>query len=174
MYKNVVRFSISFGIFICLFFFSVSGARAQVTDSVPVGLDLTKYVFQDTARKNVSFSDFKGKYILLDIWASWCRPCINEFPYFDSLKTVFKENKIAFIQLSCDQRDWRWKGAVSMYKRTGIQWILSDDRQFMRDLRVAFIPRYLLIGPDGKLINGYMPKSSDPMVKNMLSQLKGI
>ncbi|MDE1192979.1 MAG: TlpA disulfide reductase family protein [Arachidicoccus sp.] len=175
MYRILVRIFRVCCLSICLFSILPTILCAQEKDTiVNPGLDLVKYVFQDTIGKNVTFQEFKGKYILLDIWASWCYPCINEFPHFDSLKNELRDKNIVFVQLSCDQQAFRWKGAVAMFKRKGIQWFLNGDKQFMIDLKVGYIPRYILIDRKGVLMNAYMPRASSPDLKRNLEQLEGI
>ncbi|WP_197492218.1 TlpA family protein disulfide reductase [Arachidicoccus ginsenosidimutans] len=135
---------------------------------------MTKYVFADTSGNTHTLKEFKGKYILVDMWASWCIPCINEFPSLDSLKQEFKGKNIAFVQISCDRQRQRWYNQLYWSKRTGIQFFINGDMKFMQDLKIATIPRYFLIDKNGKLLNGNMPKASDPETKKILLQLKGI
>ena len=144
-------------------------------ESIPENLDMTKFKFKDAEGKDVNLSEFKGKYIYLDVWASWCRPCINEFPSFDSLKVEFKDKKIVFLQLSCDQSEMRWRNEMGFTKRKAdhFQWFVNGDPAFMKELMVATIPRYLLIDKKGKLIKSHMTRASDRETKTVLAKLKG-
>lgn len=139
-------------------------------------LDMTKFNFKDAEGKEVNLKEFKGNYIYLDVWASWCRPCISEFPSFDSLKVTFKDKKIVFLQLSCDQSERRWKTEMGFTKRNAdhFQWHIDGDQTFMKELAVATIPRYLLIDPKGKLIKSHMTRASEAETKTVLAGLKGI
>lgn len=153
---------------------TVMQLRAQMADSVKAGMDMTGYVFKDTADREVALKDFKGKYILLDVWASWCRPCINAFPAYDSLKQVYKDKNIAFLQVSCDASKMRWTMGMGFTHRTGLQVYLAGDRHFMQELKVATIPRLLLIDREGRLLNGYMSEAAAPRTKEILEHLEGI
>lgn len=135
------------------------------------GWDMKPYTFMDSSGHDISIKDFAGKYVFLDIWASWCRPCINEFPSFDSLKQVRSGKDIEFIQLSCDVKDWRWRSGIGWTKRNGHQWFINGNEQFMHDLRIAYIPRYLLIDRKGIVIKPFMSKPSAAETDKILSML---
>lgn len=148
--------------------------NAQESKKDYTGLNLTKYVFKDSLGHEESLSQFKGKYVYLDVWASWCRPCINEFPHFDSLKTELSDKNIVFVQVSCDTQKQRWYNGLFWYKRHGKQWLITDSSSFMKDLGVATIPRYILLDKKGKVIEGFMTRASDAMTRKKILSLKGI
>lgn len=137
-------------------------------------IDLNQYSFIDSAGNASNLGKFKGKYILVDIWASWCRPCINKFPDFDSLKLAYKDKNIAFLQISCDQEERRWRSGMGYTHRSGDQWFLTGDRKFMTDLQVATIPRYLLVDKNGKIIDANLIWKDNVQIGAVLSKLKGI
>lgn len=161
---------------IAVLLFSCINVSAQVKPAKDLkNTDMTQYVFADSAGHEVSIKDLKGKYVLLDIWASWCRPCISRFPEFDSLETTYKDRNIAFIQLSCDAQERRWKNEMGFTGRRGKgQWFINGNDKFMTDLEVATIPRYLLIDRDGKLIDPRMEWKNNDQVSTLLKKLKGI
>lgn len=150
--------------------------KTKVADAIPKGLDMTKYMFRDSAGFDVNIKSLKGKYVYLDIWASWCRPCINEFPFFDVMRAEFKDKNIVFVQVSCDQSERRWKNEMGFTKRMAKdhQWWINGNPDFMKDLLVTSIPRYLLIDKEGKLIDAHMTRASDTATKPTLTALKGI
>lgn len=157
----------------------VQGLKAQhmaanERDSIPKNLDMTKYTFQNAAGQEVSIKELKGKYVYLDIWASWCRPCINEFPFFDAMRAELKDKNIVFVQLSCDQSERRWKSGMDFNNRKDNQWFINGNTAFMKDMRASSIPRYLLIDKKGRLIDPLMTRASDPGTRAALLALKGI
>lgn len=109
-----------------------------------------------------SFSDaisvFRGQYILIDIWASWCPDCINEFAHNEELKTFLKGKNIAQLYISLERSPDRtkWKRYINKYNLTGFHILINE--QLREDLyrvlgtRSIWIPRYILVDPIGTII----------------------
>lgn len=154
--------------------YSAYAQQEPATRKNMLNLDMTQYLFMDSAGHETTLKDFKGKYILLDIWASWCRPCISKFPEFDSLKTACKDKNIVFLQISCDAQERRWRNEMGFTGRRGNQWFINGHHNFMTDLEIATIPRYLLVDRKGKLIDPRMEWKNNTQVNEQLSKLKGI
>lgn len=154
---------------------NAKGKIQQATDSagLKAGEKFPDLVFKDTAGKDVKVSDLKGKYIYIDIWASWCYPCRKEYPVLAALRDRMKNKKIAFVGISCDTRDFRWKGAMGFEKMSGTQWIIKDEA-FMAAFHVATVPRYILLDKKGTIINPNMSRPSKPETEIALNALKGI
>ncbi len=136
--------------------------------------DMTTYKFIDKAGNKVSISDLKGKYVFIDVWASWCRPCINKFPEYDSLKVALKDKNIVCLQLSIDAREMRWRNGMGFNGRVVDQWFTNEDPAFMKDLEVAYIPRYILVDRKGKVLDPKMEWKNNAQMIEVLSKLKGI
>jgi thiol-disulfide isomerase/thioredoxin len=62
------------------------------------------------------FDDFKGQYIYVDIWASWCLPCRQEAPFFEALKERYKAKNLVFLSLSIDESESDWRGFLQNRK----------------------------------------------------------
>lgn len=128
--------------------------------------------FLDTEGKEVRIKDFKGKYIYIDVWASWCYPCRREYPALKALRERLKDKAIVFVGISCDAGEIRWKGALRDEKMDGIQWILKKgDRSFMSFFKIATIPRYILVDRKGKIINPDIERPSNPKTEESLKAL---
>lgn len=122
----------------------------------------------------VSFKAFEGQYLLIDFWASWCDPCIENFPSWEKLAKDYKSDSIQFISVSLDTDSTRWKGAVRKYNLHGIQ--LSDLKGFHGMLPVyckvvTSIPRYVLINKEGRIINADAPHPINPELKILLDSV---
>ena len=146
---------------------------AQEIKTLNVGDEMPDYAMVDVNDSIQKFSSFKGKYVFLDIWASWCFPCIKEYPFMAELEKKFENKNIVFVGLSCDDIKWRWQGAMGGYHIGGIQYLLKD-KAFMKSLRVDRIPRYILLDPEGKIVEWEMSRPSDPKTEGILSKLNRI
>ena len=116
----------------------------------------------DTSGNKVQLSSFKGKNIYIDIWATWCGPCIKEQPYLDTLQKKFKDNSnIIFLSLSIDHDFTYWKNYVNRVKLSGFQFVI--DLGELNAYSVVEIPRAILIDKDFKIyeISGPMPSNSE-------------
>ncbi len=121
-----------------------------------------------------SLYDFKEKYVYIDMWATWCKPCIGEFPSLQKLIEKYKEKNIQFINISIDdKKDFgKWKNYVTENKLKGVQLIISDDKSFKNEYLISNIPRYILIDPDGNIITPNAPSPSNPLLIELFDSLK--
>ncbi|RYG39890.1 MAG: AhpC/TSA family protein, partial [Chitinophagaceae bacterium] len=127
-------------------------------------------VLPDTSGNPVNFSGFKGKYIFLDFWASWCTPCIGEIPSLHGLMTLYRNDPIQFVSISLDHDSAAWKKSIVLNSFRGVQ--VNDKHAFKSVVavfnKVLWVPRYVLIDPEGKVINYGMPFPSEPELKKLL------
>ncbi|MES2278072.1 MAG: TlpA disulfide reductase family protein [Bacteroidota bacterium] len=110
--------------------------------------------------KKLKLSDYAGKIIFVDIWATWCGPCIAELPYMEKLKEKYKGNPdVVFISLSIDDNRPAWKKMLQGMKADGIQSIA--DRSSLNDYSVIDIPRTIVINKDFKItaMKGNLPSA---------------
>ncbi|MCG8307659.1 MAG: TlpA family protein disulfide reductase [Cytophagales bacterium] len=123
-----------------------------------------------------SFEDLKGKYIYIDVWATWCAPCIAEIPYLKKIEKKYKNKNIVFVGISIDKINNRekWKKMIDQKELNGIQLISDNDwnSDFIKEYLINGIPRYILIDPEGKIISSDAPRPSDPNLEELLDTLK--
>lgn len=105
-------------------------------------------------RKPVKLSDFRGQYVLLDFWASWCKPCRKANPDLVKLYQQFKSDKFTVLGVSLDNDEEKWKKAIAVDQ---LDWYhVSDLKGWKNEVAQQYgimgIPQNLLIGPDGKVI----------------------
>ena len=142
---------------------SVAAAWAQdddavyATDLVKAGEKAPAFKVKDLSGKEWTLKDFKGKYLVLDFWATWCPDCRKDMPAMKALyeQSLKSKKKIAFVGVSADTD----KGALEAYVRdNGIAWtqlfegVKRKDSVISADYHVKWIPSVYVIGPDGKVI----------------------
>lgn len=120
--------------------------------------------------KEASFAQFRGKVVYVDMWASWCVPCIREVPHLKQLEKDFEGKNIAFVSISIDANEQAWKQKMKQLDLHGNQFINSDN-SLGKALNVNAIPRFLIYGTDGNLIDNNAPRPSDTRIKAMLEKL---
>lgn len=124
---------------------------------------------------NTKLEDFKGKYVYVDTWATWCGPCRAEIPYLQKVEEKYKGKNIEFVSISIDvKKDYeKWRKFVTDKSLGGVQLIADNDwnSKFVKDYGIDSIPRFLLIGPDGKVIDANAKRPSDSALESQLDTL---
>jgi len=130
----------------------------QVSKATGYGKPIIDFTLEDTSGRLVKLSDFKGKYVFLDFWASWCVPCRKENPNVKKQFEKYKDRGFTVVSVSLDKPDARkaWIEAVRK-DGTGIWTQLGDlhgfDGAVAKSYYVRSIPTNFLIGPDGKFLD---------------------
>ena len=128
-----------------------------------------------------SLDSFKGKYVYIDVWATWCGPCIREIPALDKLEKEYHSKNIAFVSISTDESrrsggSWeaaekKWSNFVKDRNMSGIQLWSGKDTRFQQEYQINGIPRFILIDPQGNIVDANAPRPSDPRLKNIFNSL---
>lgn len=124
--------------------------------------------------KEVALEDLAGKYIYVDVWATWCGPCRGEIPSLKELEHQFKGKNINFVSISCDQDKAAWEKMVKEEKLGGIQLHNGGDQAFMEAYMIRGIPRFILIDREGKIVSCDMTRPSNPKTIETFNALEGI
>lgn len=120
------------------------------------------YNFPDYNGGFKSLKDFRGKYVYIDIWATWCGNCWVELPYLKKLEEKYKEKNIVFMSLSWDKFEDKWRDTIKKQEMTGMQLLVKDTEDpFFVNYAVQSIPRYILIDPNGLIVDYNAPRPSD-------------
>jgi thiol-disulfide isomerase/thioredoxin len=124
---------------------------------------------------NTKLEDFKGKYVYIDVWATWCGPCRAEIPSLKKIEEEYHGKNIAFVSISVDvDKDFeKWKAFVTDKNLGGIQ-LFADknwNSDFMRSFGINSIPRFILIDPNGKIVQSDAPRPSQAKLKVDLDKL---
>jgi peroxiredoxin len=120
---------------------------------VDVGVIAPDFTQPDQYGKLVKLSDYKGKYVLIDFWASWCHPCRDENPNLLKQYELYKDKNFTILSVSLDEIKDNWIKAV---KEDKLPWKQVSDMKRHNEAVVKYgvgsIPENFLVAPDGKII----------------------
>jgi peroxiredoxin len=130
--------------------------KQQIADKKTgaIGSEAIDFTQADTEGKKVSLSSFRGKYVLVDFWASWCRPCREENPNVVNAYNKFKDKNFTVLGVSLDNNRQPWLKAI---KNDNLVWTQVSDlkgwyNEAAAKYKIESIPQNLLIDPSGKII----------------------
>jgi peroxiredoxin len=130
--------------------------RIDIAKKTAIGNYAMDFTQNDTLGKPVSLSSFRGKYVLVDFWASWCGPCRRENPNVVKVFNKFKDKNFTILSVSLDRPDAKDKWLAAIHK-DGLTWThVSDlkywDNAVAKQFGIRAIPQNLLLDPQGKII----------------------
>jgi len=129
--------------------------------------------YENFSGGSVSLDDLKGRYVYIDLWATWCAPCRAEIPFLKEVESLYHDKNIVFVSISTDrQKDYeKWRKMVTEGKLSGIQLWAREDKTFTDAYMVAGIPRFILIDPKGYVISPDAPRPSEKKLIDLLDSL---
>ena len=149
--------------------------RYELYKTIVPGKDSPNFEYENHAGGSTSLADLEGKYVYIDIWATWCGPCIREIPSLKALEADYHDKNIEFVSISIDEmKDHeKWQNMVTARELGGIQ--LFADNNWSSDFVVGYgikgIPRFIMLGPDGTIVNADAPRPSNPDVRELFDKL---
>lgn len=147
--------------------------RTKLYDA-KIGMPAENFTYPDINDKMVSLSDFKGKVVLIDVWATWCGPCKKEIPFLIKLEDELHDNKnIAFIGITVDdpKDKQKWINMVTEKNLGGVQLFAGRSSKISKDYKITSIPRFLIFDKKGNIYSIDAPRPSDPELKKILIKL---
>ena len=151
-------------------YYAQISANKKLNNTKSPGFD-----FENHKGGKTSLESLKGKYVYIDVWATWCGPCRAEIPFLKEIEAKYHGKNIEFVSISADvEKDHeKWKNFVTEKQLGGIQ--LYADKNWESDFLKAFgitsIPRFILIDPNGVVVDADAARPSSPKLKEQLDKL---
>ena len=121
------------------------------------------------AGEDFDLLDYRGQYVYIFTWATWCGPCKVELPFYERMIEDYQDENILFVGISVDKDKSKWTESFFYDNYPGLQVLVPGDWKspFVRDYNIASIPQFVLINPDGEIaeLNAERP------TKNIKAQL---
>jgi thiol-disulfide isomerase/thioredoxin len=151
-------------------YFAEKQAKAKFNNTAAPAFE-----YENHAGGKTKLADFKGKYVYIDVWATWCGPCRAEIPSLKMVEEKYHGKNIAFLSISVDtDKDHeKWKTFVTEKQLGGVQ-LFADknwNSDFIKYFEINSIPRFLLIDPSGKVVNADADRPSNPKLQKTLDAL---
>jgi thiol-disulfide isomerase/thioredoxin len=146
----------------------------SIWDSLRTGMQAPDFKYPDIDDIVHALSDYNGKYVYVDVWATWCKPCLAEQPALAELEHHYKDNpNIVFMGVSVDEDAEAWKTMVKEKGLGGVQLIANGawESKIQKDYNINGIPRFILVDKEGLLIDATADRPSVDALKNQLKNL---
>lgn len=126
------------------------------------------FAYPDMDGKVRRLKDFRGKVVLVDVWATWCKPCLAEQPALEELEKSFEGKDVVFLSISIDTEKDKWKNMVETKKLSGVHLYTNNQGSLLRDYEVTEVPRFILFDKNGKMVSFKAARPSDPKLKELI------
>lgn len=139
------------------------------------GIVSPSFDYENHKGGKTKLEDLRGKYVYIDVWATWCGPCLAEIPHLKKIEEKYHGKNIEFVSISVDvEKDYeKWKKMVTNKELGGIQ-LFTDknwNSDFVKSYGINAIPRFLLIDPNGKVVKADAPRPSSITLVELLDEL---
>ncbi len=127
--------------------------------------------YPDLKGEEHALEDFKGKYVYIDVWATWCGPCHRQIPHLERLISDYSDKNIVFLSVSVDENRQAWEDMVQEKEMKGYQLYAGGwEAKIARKYMINSIPRFILIDPAGKIVDSNAPRPSSDEIRELFDQ----
>lgn len=160
--------------------------KLALRKSIPAGTPSPVFEnYENFKGGTTSLNDLRGKYVYIDIWATWCGPCKREIPSLKKIEEEYQGRNIEFVSISTDNgRGYKertfaaskvgWKKMIIEKEMGGIQLFAGevwDKSEFRNFYKIKGIPRFILLDPSGNVVNPDAPRPSSPALIDLFNSL---
>lgn len=134
------------------------------------GNEAPDFRLEDLEGREITLADYRGHYLYLMVWASWCSPCKKELPYWVELEKKYRKENIRFLTVSIDGKKEKeaWKSVLAQKGYAGHHALAEENNSFRSDYMIISIPRFIWIDPEGRILEANAPRPSGNKVCSFL------
>ena len=146
----------------------------EVINNQQKGKAFPVLLFEDINGKPMSIAQFKGKFVVIDFWATWCGPCKETSPVFEyqAKKNKYNDN-LVFLSASIDEDKNKWKLDLKNTQSNVKQWWVADAKM-LKAIGVNSIPRFIMLDPKGNIFNANLPRPNETNFEDILLKAGGV
>jgi len=161
---------------------TIKGYRGYLGDLIALRANLPKGApspvfsnYENHAGGETSLTELRGKYVYIDVWATWCGPCKVEIPHLKKVEADYHGKNIEFVSVSIDRpKDYeKWIAMVTDKELVGVQLYADNnwESKFVKEYFIKGIPRFILVDPEGNIVSPDAPRPSNPKLRTLLEEL---
>lgn len=152
--------------------------QVMIGQSIPDGI----ITAMDGSQK--STTDFRGKLLVIDFWATWCGPCLQGAPKFKEIGNRYRSDKVEFISVSIDNKQSTWKGFLEQNNWSGEHYWMGMNKEnplfsFLykevddegRPMVIIGVPKYVIISPEGMILDHEAEFPTNPKFEEHIKRL---
>lgn len=143
---------------------------AKIKMNEMIGKPAASFNFDNHKGGKTTLEDLAGKYVYIDVWATWCGPCKREIPALKAIEKEYHDKNIEFVSISVDKNKAAWTTMVTEKNLGGVQLHFGGDRSFSQAFNITGIPRFILLDPKGNIVNPDAPRPSSPELKTLFNK----
>ncbi|NLN24808.1 MAG: TlpA family protein disulfide reductase [Bacteroidetes bacterium] len=149
--------------------------RHQLLRETLPGNPSPSFSYENHKGGTTTLEDLRGKYVYIDVWATWCGPCLREIPSLQEVEKEYADKNIHIVSISIDEpKDYeKWRTMVTDRGMGGIQ-LMADNNwnsEFVKKYGIMGIPRFILLDTEGKIVSADTYRPSDPRLRELLNSI---
>lgn len=145
-------------------------AKQERWNSLTVGMQAPDFKLKDLNGNEKTLASFKGKYIVIEFWGTWCPWCIKGLPMMRTYYEKYK-SQIEFVSISCRDTDEAWRKCIKKYDLRWTQLFNGNDTEVQKAYRILGYPSKIIIDKDGKIVDKFLDE--EPTFYQKLDELFG-
>ena len=144
--------------------------KKQNWEKVVPGYQVPDFRLKNLDGEYMTLESFKGKYVLLDFWGTWCRWCIKGIPEMKEYYAKYKD-RIEFVGIDCRDTEEAWREGVKKHELPWVNLYNGHDQEIVIEYGIQGYPTKIIVGPDGKVVEAFL--GEDPAMYEKLDEMFG-